>query len=670
MRRGLFARLAADNIRRNKSTYIPYILTCVFCIAATYMMSFVKDSPNLDAAMRDNGAYIQTVLAMGIGIILIFSVIFLLYNNSFLMKRRQKELALYNVLGMEKRHIGRFMALETVFTSVISFALGIIVGILMSKLALLLLFRLLHVPATLGFYISISGILNCGWSFGLIFLLTLFKNLRRVYMARPVELLHGDHEGEREPKAKWLIALIGMICLVWGYYLAVTTESPIDALEVFFLAIVLVMAGTYLLFTAGSIVILKLMKMKKSFYYKIQNFTAVSGLLYRMKQNAVGLASICILSTGVLLVISTTMCLNMGINDTVTNRYPYDADYSVTGSFSQEEGQDLIKIFQESLEKNQIPVTEQICQVSARMTVLNKEDELQFATSSEAYSGGAYQTIRLVTDNEYKRITGESAGISDGEILAYRETEEKNSETLIIDGKVYKVKQWMHTWPLLQDKDMVVKNTDIIVTDNDFSQLWKKWGELNGRELQIQTFEMGFNVDGNAAQQIKCGNLVKNDLIAYMEQLGRSDTLSVTGGVREEEKQSYYELNGGLLFLGMFLGALFLTGAAMIIYYKQLSEGYEDKGRFEIMQKVGMSHKEVRSTIRRQILMVFFLPLIMAVIHMCAAFPLVRRIMLMFGMNNTALFVWCTAGTVLVFALIYGLVYLATARTYYRIVES
>ena len=352
MRNGLFARLAAVNIKKNKNTYIPYMLTCIVSIAMFYMMLFINQNQGMDSIPHSED--VRFITTLGIVVIGIFSFIFLMYSNSFLMKRRQKELGLYNILGMEKRHISRMMFLETVFSSIISFVGGILLGILGSKLALLFLLKLIRIPAQFGFEVRPEAISICGAFYGVVFLLILLKNMGKVQLSQPIELLRGGNAGEREPKAKWLIALIGFACLGSGYYIAVTTESPLSAIYMFFLAVLLVMAGTYLVFTAGSIAILKMMRWKKSFYYKLKNFTSISGMMYRMKQNAVGLASICILSTGVLLMISTTVCLNSGVEDIMNNRFPREVMIDFRG-ITKEEGTVLRTKMQEEMEKKNIP---------------------------------------------------------------------------------------------------------------------------------------------------------------------------------------------------------------------------------------------------------------------------------------------------------------------------
>ena len=659
MRKGIFSKLAIQNIRNNKSTYIPYMITCIFCIAMIYMMEFLRDCPTLDQAVR-HAAEVRMILSNGEIIVIIFCVIFLIYSNSFLMKRRQKEIGLYNVLGLEKTHIGIVMLLETIITTVISLTAGIAAGILGSKLALLLLLRLLHIPAVLGFYVSLKGIVICMVMFGGIFLLILFLNLAKIRLNRPVELLHGNNTGEKEPKAKWLMALIGFVCLGIGYYLAITTESPISAISIFLLAVILVMAGTYLLFTAGSIVILKFLRRRKKFYYKTGNFISISGMLYRMKQNAVGLASICILSTGVLLMISMTVSIYFGMNDIMVNRYPYDTDLSIT-SVSEEECQTAIDAFEKAISDNAVPVDKKAEEIY--LTIISHFDngQIQIAEPNTLRDSASVLTLSLVRQSEYEKLTGTDPALQDGKILAWASNIFEKSDSLTVNDSVFSVKKWLADSPLTCGRDIVYGNAVFVVTDSDFEKFDKMRTEMykdasSSPAGQDLTVHLGLDITGSDSTKIAYGTPVLDAIKALKDNGQLSDN-------------SYYAGNGSLLFIGIFLGSLFLMGTAMIIYYKQISEGYEDQNRFEIMQKVGLSHREVRSSIRRQILMVFFLPLLMAMLHISMAFPLIRRMLLLFGMTNTKLFIGCTAGTVLIFALVYGLIYIMTAKSYYHIVE-
>ena len=671
MHKGIFSRLAKQNIRNNKSTYIPYMITCIFCVAMIYMMEFLRDCPTLDQAVRQADE-VRMIVFTGEIVVEIFCIIFLIYSNSFLMKRRQKEIGLYNILGLERNHIGIVMFLETIITSIGSLAGGIATGIIGSKLALLLLLKLLHIPSVLGFYISVKGIFTCLFMFGIIFLMILFLNLAKIHLSRPVELLRGNNTGEKEPTAKWLMALIGFICLGAGYYLAVTTESPIKAITIFLLAVILVMAGTYLLFTAGSIVILKFLRRRKSFYYRTGNFISISGMLYRMKQNAIGLASICILSTGVLLMISMTVSIYFGINDIMLNRYPYDVDMSVT-SISEKECQTAIEAFEKAIADNKVPVEKSVEEIYLDIVCSKNGDQILIKPTNTIRNSDSVLVLSLLNQAEYERLTGISAKLNDGEIFAwYPSAVQKDSVT--VDETEFTVKKWLDKNPLTCGEDAVSDNAVLVVTDEDFkkfddmrTEMYK--GVSSAPAGEDLTLHLGLDITGSETDKIDFGTPVMEAVKNLRKNGGLSENSWITSGIRQQEYESYYADNGSLLFIGIFLGSLFLMGTAMIIYYKQISEGYEDQKRFEIMQKVGLSRREVRSSVRRQILMVFFLPLLMAMLHITMAFPMIRRLLLLFGMTNTKLFIGCTAGTVLIFAVVYGLIYLMTARSYYHIVE-
>lgn len=588
MHKGIFSRLAKQNIRNNKSTYIPYMITCIFCIAMIYMMEFLRDCPTLDQAVRQADE-VRMIVFTGEIVVEIFCIIFLIYSNSFLMKRRQKEIGLYNILGLERNHIGIVMFLETIITSIGSLAGGIAAGIIGSKLALLLLLKLLHIPSVLGFYISVKGIFTCLFMFGIVFLMILFLNLAKIHLSRPVELLRGNNTGEKEPAAKWLMALIGFICLGAGYYLAVTTESPIKAITIFLLAVILVMAGTYLLFTAGSIVILKFLRRRKSFYYRTGNFISISGMLYRMKQNAIGLASICILSTGVLLMISMTVSIYFGMNDIMLNRYPYDVDMSVT-SISEDECQTAIEAFEKAIADNKVPVEKSVEEIYLDIVCSKNGDQILIKPANTIRNSDSVLVLSLLNQAEYERLTGISANLNDGEIFAwYPSAVQKDSVT--VDETEFTVKKWLDKNPLTCGEDAVSDNAVLVVTDEDF----KKFDEMRtemykgvssapaGEDL---TLHLGLDITGSETDKIDFGTPVMEVVKDLKKNGGLSENSWITSGIRQQEYESYYADNGSLLFIGILLGSLFLMGTAMIIYYKQISEGYEDQKRFEIMQKV------------------------------------------------------------------------------------
>ena len=669
MRKGMFLRLALTNIKKNRGTFVPYILSSMGCIAVLYIMLFIVHNP--DTRNIRGGSDVAMIVSMGVFVLGIFSVIFLLFCNSFLMKRRQKEIGLYNVLGMEKRHISRMLLVEMVITGAVSFAGGIGTGILGSKLALLFLLKVLHLPAQFGFYVAWEGVKICGISYGVILAVTLLQNLSKVHLSRPVELLSGKSVGEREPKTKLLMAVLGFICLGTGYYMAITTKSVMDALVIFLLAVLLVMAGTYLVFTAGSIMILKLMRRKKSFYYKIQNFTSVSGMLYRMKQNAVGLASICILSTGVLLMISSAVSLNMGIEDAVKSQYPYDVNVGFYG-YSYEEAEEAQKFMRSEAEKSGIPVKSVESEIILSMVGFFDGHHYTFDSDMEKVKEQDVMELVVIPEEYYQSPDGEKISLENGTVLIWG----AEGKSIDIGGREFSVAGKLKEEPDISGLLGVEYVSSIYVVTNP--ETFKQISEIQRMEMEKggsmgyrMKSSLGIMIDGEDDRAIALRNLLDGSIEKFRSQgYFTQEGETVSNRARAVEKENFYGLNGGLLFVGILLGGVFLMGTALIIYYKQISEGYEDRERFQIMRKVGMSRREVRSSIRRQILMVFFLPLLAACVHISMAFPLMKKLLLMVGMSNDRLFLLCTAVTVLVFAAIYGLIYMATARAYYHILEK
>ena len=669
MRKGMFLRLALTNIKKNRGTFVPYILSSMGCIAVLYIMLFIVHNP--DTRNIRGGSDVAMIVSMGVFVLGIFSVIFLLFCNSFLMKRRQKEIGLYNVLGMEKRHISRMLLVEMVITGAVSFAGGIGTGILGSKLALLFLLKVLHLPAQFGFYVAWEGVKICGISYGVILAVTLLQNLSRVHLSRPVELLSGKSVGEREPKTKLLMAVLGFICLGTGYYMAITTKSVMDALVIFLLAVLLVMAGTYLVFTAGSIMILKLMRRKKSFYYKIQNFTSVSGMLYRMKQNAVGLASICILSTGVLLMISSAVSLNMGIEDAVKSQYPYDVNVGFYG-YSYEEAEEAQKFMRSEAEKSGIPVKSVESEIILSMVGFFDGHHYTFDSDMEKVKEQDVMELVVIPEEYYQSPDGEKISLENGTVLIWG----AEGKSIDIGGREFSVAGKLKEEPDISGLLGVEYVGSIYVVTNP--ETFKQISEIQRMEMEKggsmgcrMKSSLGIMVDGEDDRAIALRNLLDGSIEKFRSQgYFSQEGETVSNRARAVEKENFYGLNGGLLFVGILLGGVFLMGTALIIYYKQISEGYEDRERFQIMRKVGMSRREVRSSIRRQILMVFFLPLLAACVHIGMAFPLMKKLLLLVGMSNDRLFLLCTAVTVLVFAAVYGLIYMVTARAYYHILEK
>lgn len=675
MNKLFYPKLAGMNIWKNRRIYIPYILTCICNVAMFYMMYYMYDNPDLMTV--PGGDLLKVILVLGVIVIGIFSMIFLCYSNSFLVKQRKKEFGLYNVLGMEKRHIRRTMRWEMLYVVLISYGAGFLVGILGSKLLFLLLLKLLHVPAMFGFMISTHAILATGVWFLVVFAIMLLMNMGQIHLANPIELLHGGNAGEKEPKAKLLLVLIGAICLGFGYYIAVTTVNPMDAMILFFVAVILVMIGTYCLFTAGSIAVLKVMKRNKKFYYQTRHFTSVSGMMYRMKQNAVGLANICILSTGVLLMISGTVSMYAGMEDCINQRFPREVSYRISGEKQKQAAEKAETLSQSFADEKGLSLQNKTSYNSLQFTIFRERESLNFhfpkGIENLELTDEIFCVFDMMTLDDFNRLMDENKTLeNDTDVLLYQVKTYLDDTELIFEGKPYQVKENITEVPYKGELDayiadgyyMIVKDMNVL---EEFQQMQQAaFGE---NSTLISTY-VDFDLDGSEEEIKAYEEEMKEKVSAMLETDFSQGGVSVRMDNRTLEYQQFYAMYGGLFFLGIFLGLLFLMGTTLIIYYKQVSEGYDDRERFIIMQKVGMSKREVRQSIRSQVLMVFFLPLLMAGVHTAFAFPLMTRLLALLGMTSVTRFAVCTLLTMGVFALVYAAIYALTARTYYKIVNN
>lgn len=671
--------MAAQNIRKNGKVYTPYIIMGIFIIACYYMMHSL--SSNNTIKNMAGGSYVMFMVQLGVGVVSIFAVIFLFYINSFLMKRRKKEIGLYNVLGMEKRHIAKMLFFENVYVVLIDMAAGLVSGMILSKLMFLLLMKMINTGIVVGFEISVKSIAATVIFFLIIFAVMFIYNIVRMGMSNPIELLQGETVGEREPKTKALIAIIGVVMIGAGYGWALTTKSPFNALNMFFLAVAAVIIGTYCLFTAGSIVVLKLMRRNKKFYYHPTHFTTVSGMLYRMKQNAVGLANICILSTMVLISISTTTCLYSGIEKSVSQRCPRNINVSakLAGENFDEEIDSVDAAVSAIISENGV-VTKNTRAYRSYTIVAVEEKKGSYYVSDNASEylytdamlsdGGA--TFDCIPLDDFNSVMGTDYTLSDGEVFLY---DAKNTKLETVELKMgdlsslFKVKdaELKNGYELLSDTGIVPYEFLMVFKDSDtFYEIYDK---INTREISEDSvsksgrnlyYNIGFDTD-----------LSDNEGIELAEKI---DGVEIPSAYIEAEnkvqiRKEFYQLYGGFLFIGLFVGVLFSVATALVIYYKQISEGYEDRERFDIMQKVGMSYNEVKRTVRSQVLMVFFLPLIVAGIHVAVSFRIIKMILKMLAMTEPTMFMAVTLITLLVFAIMYTIVFLITTKTYYGIVR-
>ncbi len=652
-----YPRLAITNIKNNSKTYIPYILTCI----GTIMMYYIMHSLSTDEALRGmyGGTYTKEMLILGTYVIAIFAAIFLMYTNSFLMKRRKKEFGLFNILGMEKKHISRIMFYETLFIAVLSLLVGILCGILFSKLVLLLLLKILNFDVRFGFKLSVTAINATLILFGAIYIIILLNNFRQIHLSKPIELLKGGQTGEKEPKTKWLLSIIGFVTLGAGYYIAIAAKNPIAAMTLFFVAVILVIIGTFCLFTAGSIMILKILRKNKKYYYKTKHFISVSGMIYRMKQNAAGLANICILSTMVLVMISSTVSLYIGMEDIVRTRYPRNImltcrvyETGIKESYN--------KIIDETLEKHNLELKNK---VDYRFISFSSKIDKSEIILTDEISYNNSRLIFVVPLEDYNDLIDDKIELKDNEVLMYSNRDAFIGDNINILGKDYSIKEHLQEFFNDGSSGMNVLSSHYIIT-NDMNMMDNLLVEVNKVDKRFETnmeYYLGFDLDANQDENMA----VYNDLIDRFNQEGITYSIDSSAGAKEE----FYGIYGGLFFLGIFLGLLFIMATVLIMYYKQISEGYDDKERFEIMQKVGMSHSEIKGSIRSQVLTVFFLPIITAAIHIAFAFPIITRVLAIINLTNTSLFAICTIASILIFTIFYAIVYSLTAKTYYKIVR-
>lgn len=658
MSKAFYLRLAFDNLKKNAKMYVPYLLTSILTTMMYYMVTSLASNPNMQSML--GGDVIQEMLGFGTVVISIFSVIFLFYTNSFLIKRRKKEFGLFNILGMEKKHLSRVIAYESIFSLVISLVLGIGVGILLDKAFYLLIVKMLGAEITLGFYVSSQAIVQSVILFAIIYVLIYAFSLIQIKLSNPIELLHSDQTGEKEPKTKWIMTILGILSLSAGYYIAVTVNNPISALALFFVAVVLVIVGTYFLFTAGSIVVLKLLRKNKTYYYKTNHFISVSNMMYRMKQNAVGLANICILSTMVLVMLSTTISLWTGMNDMLAERYPREITINLHADLNNS-----IQTLDDSVAALGIETEDTMTYRFLGFSALRNGNTFDSGSDSVNISdinkvGGIY----FIPLEDYNRLTNENKTLADNEALVYANRESYDEDTLSIFDYTFNVKEQLtemvdigNAEANIQSSYFVIVNSVDIVQDID-----QKQAQVYGKNRSFATTFYGFNlVDESLSQQNVCEQLI-NIIPRNENQLAYADN-------KEYGYQSMISLYASFLFIGIFLSILFVMATVLIMYYKQITEGYDDKKRFEIMQNVGLDKKEVKKTINSQVLTVFFLPLIMAAIHIAFAFPMIDKLLRLLYLTNTSLYIVTTIVCFGVFAVIYVLIYTLTSKTYYGIVR-
>ena len=656
MRKGFFPRLALSGIHKNRSIYYPYILTAVLTTAMMYIMG------SLQNVTTDYSGTLAFSLQLGIVVTSVFSVIFLFYTNSFLMRRRKKEFGLYNILGMEKRHLARLLLWETALMLLISLVLGLAAGVLLDKLMHMLLTRLVGQSVSLTFALSPGSMHYTSVLVSLTFVLIWVNSVRQVYFARPVELLRSAEVGEREPKARWLLSLLGLAALGAGYWLSATVKDAAVMILFFFIAVLLVIAGTYLLFTSGSVTLLKALRKNRRYYYKPDHFISVSGMIYRMKQNAVGLANVCVLSTMVLVMVFSTLSLWLGMEDTLNSRIRADIDVRSKSTDIAALEAAVDEALQQAGASRENTWTYRYLSFSALPAKDGFVTPASFTESDMLIASPA--TFQVLVLEDYNRMLGLSETLAPGEALLECSRGSLEGDTLRLLDETFTIKKRISDGLGAGQALASIYDYYCLVVDSmdTLSRLDRQQQALYGDLSSSVSTTMSFTlVPASEELSRTVGTLLR----------GRAEADGFTSvAERSELEENLLALYGGLLFVGLFLGLLFTMAMILIIYYKQITEGYEDRERYRIMRKVGLSRREIRRSISSQILIVFFLPLAAAGLHVTFAFPGIVTMFRALSMTNVTLIAGCALGSFAGFAVLYGAVYLLTARVYYRIVSE
>ena len=628
-----------------------------------YMVSSLSMNPNMMNMI--GGDVMQQILSLGIYVITVFAVIFLFYTNSFLIKRRKREFGLFNILGMEKKHLSIVIALESMIVFLVSMVLGIGIGILLDKAFYLLIAKMLNASIALGFYISYQSIVNSIILFLIIFVLMYLFSLIQINLSNPIELLHGDQHGEKEPKTKWLLAIIGLICLGTGYYMSVSIQDPVTAFAFFMVAVILVVIGTYMLFTAGSIVILKLLRKNKRYYYKTNHFISVSNMIYRMKQNAVGLGNICILSTMVLVMLSTTISLWVGMNDIIETRFPRDITVSIN-SVDSNQALYTIDDMNNAIEQAGIQTDEELVYRTLSVSAINKGNTYTFGNENASLQDiSNVVVLYFITLDDYNRTEGTNVSLAPDEVLVFPSGKQFDHKTIDIASNTFKVKGILDSIKADSNYSANLQNSMFVVVDSmdTLFMIDDLQKQAYGDNASYVHTSYDFNLSKSEEMSVKEAT---DALIANYP----GDTTYMMVDTQEGNYEDLLSLYASFLFIGIFLSFLFIMATVLIMYYKQITEGYEDKKRFEIMQKVGLDKREVKKTINSQVLTVFFLPLVVTAIHIVFAFPMIEKMLRLLYLDNTNLYIMTTVICFGVFALVYVLIYFLTSKVYYGIVRN
>ncbi|RNF38972.1 FtsX-like permease family protein [Planococcus salinus] len=659
MNNRFFSSMALRNIKSNRQLYIPYLLSSTAIIT----MFFLMVSLLTNKFVQERSASLPMLFMVGVIVIAIFSVIFILYTNSFLIKRRKKEIGLYGILGLEKKHVAKILFFETVITSLLSIAAGLVAGLIFGRLVFMLLNYLLRLPTDIAYSTSLVSVAATFGLFIGIFGITFLYNVSQFTFANPIKLLKGKQEGEKEPKGSLILFILALVFLGWGYWISITIPDPLAALEKFFLAVLFVIIGTYLLFISGSIFILKAMKKNKRIYYRPGAFISISGMLYRMKQNAVGLANICILASMVIIAVSTTATMFIGAEETLENSYPYENNMKVFGD-SEDIGAINSRFFElqeqlrEETEAAGLEVTEM--ESYRYQNMYGQLEGQQFIFEQSLIDGSELPVfLQILPLEDFNAMSGNSYSLSDDEALYYHSTGTYQKDELTIGEQNYRLSAIENEF---SEEMALTESLVLVVPDiSHIKQLKEDYEKQFPDDVYLTVdAEIGWDTTGTEEEKREFAEQM-NDEHSWAEDHHYEARLL--------QREEWYSINGGFLFLGIFLGLLFTIGTVLITYFKQVSEGFDDREKFQIMQKVGLDKDMIQDSTRSQIVWMFLLPIVIATIHVSFAYPIVRKLLLIFGVTNDVTWLLSFIGVVIAFAAIYWMIYRVTSRVYYSIVK-
>ena len=667
MNRGFYPRLAWTGMKQNRRLYLPYLLTCTGVTAMFYILMGLSVSTLLP--QMSGGRSTALIMSLGSVVIAFFALIFLFYTHSFLIRRRSREFGLYNVLGMGKGNIARILLWETLLTYAGTTVVGLALGVALSKLAELGLMNLLSSQISYTFTVNIKSLLVTLVLFAAVHGLIFLHALWQLHRVSAVALLHSESVGEKPPRARWLLAVLGLALLGGAYWLAVSIREPLEALLWFFTAVLMVIAGTYLLFISGSVALCRALQKNPRYYYRPSHFVSVSSMAYRMKRNGAGLASICVLATMVLVMLSSTTCLYFGQEDAVNARYPHDIAVTVYGDEHLMDKTELEELRQ-GVESAVFNFGGEASNVAEYREVslsglLDGGNLIVDAAGAYAMDSTHVIQVHFVPLEEYNAVTGQSLTLEDGQVYVAALRMDFNADTLSVDGGMTRHVMKREITPL--DGAAVADITpSLTVVVKDFERFVP---ELQG----YLSDKYGFDTDLPENQQANTDDVTPNltdALNAHLSRVSSDWGVGVSVESKAANRSDFYGTYGGLFFLGIMLSVVFLLAAVSIIYYKQICEGYEDQSRFDIMQKVGMTKRDIRRSINSQLLTVFFLPMALSGVHLCFAFPFIHKLLLLFNLSNTPLLIGTTVVSYVAFALLYTLAYKLTSNAYYHIVSG